>query len=275
MSDATDRYAVIGHPVGHSKSPRIHAAFAEQTGERLTYEAIEAPLEGFAETVRGFFAADGRGLNVTVPFKEQACALADTRSPAAERAGAVNTLARVDGITEGHNTDGIGLVRDLTVNQGIGLAERTILVVGAGGAVRGILEPLLAAGPARVVIANRTAERATELAGAFAELGPVEGCGLETIPGHPFDLVINGTAASLEGRVPPLPEAAIGERTAVYDMVYADRPTAFMDWAREHGAALAVDGLGMLVEQAAESFFIWRGVRPRTGPVIAALREDG
>lgn len=267
-----DHYAVMGNPIAHSQSPRIHSLFAEQTGQDLDYRAILVERGGFPQAVRRFRDEGGKGLNVTVPFKQEAWELADERSVEAERAGAVNTLAfREDGGIYGHNTDGIGLLRDLTVNLGLELAHRRILVLGAGGAVRGVLEPLLAGGPERLTIANRTVERATDLAGAFADLGPIEGCGFESLAGKAFDLVINGTAASLEGEVPPLPESAMVPDTVCYDMMYAAEPTAFMRWAERHGGH-GRDGLGMLVEQAAESFLLWRGVRPETAAVIRTLR---
>ena len=270
----SDRYAVIGHPVGHSLSPLIHARFAEQTGQDLVYGAIEAPLDGFNETVHRFAAEGGRGLNVTVPFKAEAAALADRPSAAVRRAGAANTLSfGADGEIRADNTDGIGLLRDLEANLGFGLAGRSVLVLGAGGAVRGVLEPLLARRPAELVVANRTAERARALAADFADLGPVQGLGLDEVPARAFDLVLNGTAAGLAAEVPAVPVAVIGADTLAYDMMY-DRhaDTAFVAWARARGASRAADGLGMLVEQAAESFFIWRGVRPETGPVLAELR---
>lgn len=268
-----DRYAVIGNPIKHSKSPRIHAAFAEQTGEDLVYDALLGPLDGFADTVAEFRAGGGRGLNVTVPFKEQAFELADELNDRARRAGAVNTLCLEPDRIVGHNTDGIGLYRDLTANHGLDLAGKRILIIGAGGAVRGVLQPLLEAQPTEIRLANRTGAKATELAADFQDLGPITGGGLEAIPNRPVDLVINGTSASLEGKLPPLPDRLLAEGGCAYDMMYAPEPTVFMRWAEEHGAGQALDGLGMLVEQAAESFFIWRGKRPDTGPVIAMLRE--
>jgi len=269
-----DRYAVVGHPVAHSRSPWIHARFAAQTGERLRYEAIEAPPGGFAETVAAFLDAGGRGLNVTVPFKGEACALAATLSPRARRAGAVNTLrVEADGSLLGDNTDGVGLLRDLRRNHRLAVAGARLLLLGAGGAARGILAPLLAERPACLLIANRSAARAAALAEAFADLGPVAACGLEEIPPRPWDLVINATAASLHGAVPALPEGLVGPGTCCYDLVYAaGGETPFCAWAAAAGAARALDGLGMLVEQAAESFALWRGVRPSAAPVIAELR---
>jgi shikimate dehydrogenase len=268
-----DAYAVMGNPIAHSKSPLIHRLFAEQTGQRMEYRAILVDRGGFAQAVGNFQANGGKGLNITVPFKQEAWALVDERSAVAEGAGAVNTIAfRADGRLYGHNTDGLGLHRDLLVNQSAALKDKHVLVLGAGGAVRGVLEPLLGEGPARLLIANRTVERAVELAEAFAGLGAVRGCGFDELAGERFDLVINGTAASLQGEVPPLPDDLLAPGALCYDMMYAPEPTAFLAWAHAHGAARAVDGLGMLVEQAAESFLLWRGVRPETAPVIAALR---
>jgi len=270
----TDRYAVVGNPIAHSKSPQIHGLFAEKTGEDISYEALLAPRDDFAGTVRAFREAGGKGLNVTVPFKQEAWLMATVRSDAAERAGAVNTLCFLDnGLLRGDNTDGVGLLRDLTENHGVSLGDARVLVLGAGGAVRGVLQPLLAARPAEVVIANRTVDKALALAADFSDLGPVSGCGFEAIDAEGFDVIINGTSAGLAGEVPPIPDHALKAGGACYDMVYGDRPTAFVEWGRAHGAAQALDGLGMLVEQAAESFYLWRGVRPITAPVIAALRQ--
>jgi shikimate dehydrogenase len=269
----TDRYAVIGNPIAHSKSPQIHAAFAIQTGEDLSYTRILGDPDGFAEQVRAFFADGGLGLNVTVPFKEQAWRLADQRSPRAESAGAANTLIALDGGGIGaDNTDGVGLVRDLSCNHGVDLRERAILLLGAGGAARGVLRPLLEQGPLEILVANRTAAKAVGLARDLADLGPVRGCGLEALAGRRFDLVVNATAAGLDRQVPAIPDDCLAPEGVSYDMMYGDRPTAFVMWGRDHGARLALDGLGMLVEQAAESFLLWRGVRPETAPVIAALR---
>lgn len=271
-----DRYAVVGNPISHSKSPWIHARFAEQTGEALTYEALLAEPDGFADTVRTFQAAGGRGLNVTVPFKQEAYRLADAHSARAGRAKAVNTLRfEADGSRFGDNTDGVGLVRDLSLNHGASLTGSRVLVLGAGGAVRGVLAPLLAEGPAAVLIANRTAERAVALARELADLGPLSGGGYDALAGRRFDLIINGTSASLAGELPPLPPACLDEGAWCYDMAYGDGPTPFQAWARRNHAVKALDGLGMLVEQAAEAFYLWRGKRPRTGPVIEALRSGG
>lgn len=262
----TDRYAVFGHPIAHSKSPQIHASFARQTGQDMSYEAILAPRDGFAASVAAFIAAGGRGANVTVPFKEEAYRLASRLSPRAQHAGAVNTLVFDDGIL-GDNTDGAGLVADLTRNLRCALAGKRILLVGAGGAARGVIDPLLDQTPAELVIANRTVSRAQELADRFGR--GVRACGFDALD-MPFDLVINATAASLAGELPPLSPRIFTAGTLAYDMMYG-RDTPFLAFARSHGAATA-DGLGMLVEQAAEAFYLWRGVRPDTAPVIAALR---
>ena len=270
----TDRYAVIGNPIEHSKSPFIHRRFAEQTAQDLSYERILGDLEYFAGDVRDFFSSGGKGMNVTVPFKEQAWRLADELGTEARTAGAVNTLTSLeDGRIRGDNTDGIGLVRDLQQNLGLDLADRRILLLGAGGASRGVARPLLEQGPKLLLIANRTASRALDLAEQLGSFGTVEGCGLDALNGRQFDLVINGTAAGLAGKIPDIPPDCLAEGAWAYDMMYAVEPTAFVKWAREHGAAHAVDGLGMLVEQAAESFFLWRGVRPDTETVIEELKE--
>ncbi|HHH38035.1 MAG TPA: shikimate dehydrogenase [Sedimenticola sp.] len=272
----TDRYAVIGNPIEHSKSPQIHAAFARQTGQAMTYDRLLGSSDAFSTQVRAFFGSGGRGLNVTVPFKEAAWELADELSERAQSAGAVNTLIPLPGgRLRGDNTDGVGLVRDLTRNQGLDLAGKRVLLLGAGGASRGVGRPLLESGPGRLLIANRTREKALALAALLAPYGPVAGCGLDTLGEERFDLVINGTAAGLQGEVPRLPAGLIAEGGWCYDMMYGDTPTAFVRWARAQGAARALDGLGMLVEQAAESFRLWRGILPQTRPVIEALRGKG
>lgn len=270
----TDRYAVIGNPIEHSKSPLIHAAFARQTGEDIEYERILGSLDDFAGDVRRFTQQGGRGLNVTVPFKEQAFELADALSERARRAGAVNTLSLDDATVRGDNTDGVGLVRDLGCNHRFNFGGARILLLGAGGASRGVLFPLLGEEPASITIANRTASRAHELA-AMAGDARVTGCGLDELTGLAFDLIVNGTAAGLKGEVPAIPDDCLRPGGWTYDMMYSSEPTAFVRWGQAHGAARALDGLGMLVEQAAESFHIWRGVMPDTGPVIEELRRAG
>ncbi len=271
----SDSYAVMGHPVAHSKSPRIHAAFARQTGQDIEYRAIEVAPGRFPAAVGEFRAAGGRGLNVTLPFKQEAFALAAECSLRAARARAANTIGfREDGQVWADNTDGVGLVRDLTVNLGLTLRDRRLLLLGAGGAARGVLAPLLAEGLTALVIANRTRARGEALAADFADAGPVSACDFPDLRGERFDLVVNATSASLQGELPPLPEGLFAAAGWGYDMMYGDAPTAFVRWSLGHGAAGASDGLGMLVEQAAESFYLWRGVRPETRPVIAALRMD-
>lgn len=268
----TDRYCVFGSPITHSKSPLIHAEFAHQTQQAIEYTAQEAPLDGFAGAWRAFIDAGGRGANVTVPFKGDAFALCDTLSHRARRAGAVNTLILGgNGRTYGDTTDGVGLVRDLTYHR-VALAGKRILVVGAGGAVRGILEPLLAEQPCDIVVVNRTAAKAEQLARDFADLGAISGGGFDALSGQ-FDLVINGTSASLTGDLPPLPEELFTANAWAYDMMYGAEPTVFLQWAGPRGAKL-LDGLGMLIEQAAESFFLWRNVRPETAPVREKLRQS-
>ncbi|SEL43121.1 shikimate dehydrogenase [Ectothiorhodospira marina] len=266
-----DHYAVIGHPIGHSKSPQIHTLFARQTGQDMVYEAVLAPEDDFSGTVRRLVDAGYRGFSVTVPFKHEAFELADTLTDRARRAGAVNTLTvTADGLN-GDNTDGLGLVADLK-RQPTPLAGSRILLLGAGGAVRGVLAPLLAEGPARLHIANRTAAKAQALARDFADLGPVSGGGLGALAVESYDLIINGTAAGLSDETPPLPAGLLAPGAGCYDMMYGDTPTAFVRWGNAQGAAWTRDGLGMLVEQAAEAFAIWRGQRPRTAPVMEALR---
>jgi len=268
------RYAVMGNPVAHSKSPEIHQQFARQFGHRIEYLRIQVDVGGFPQAVEQFRASGGGGLNVTVPFKLDAYRLSDHRSDRAEMAGAVNTLKfEADGRMFGDNTDGIGLVHDVELNLGFFLKEKQILILGAGGAVRGVLGPVLKHRPVKVVIANRTIARARDIADAFNEQGPIEVCTFENLRGKHFDIVINGTSSSLQGDLPPLPETLYARGALAYDMMYGDRPTPFMEWSALHNAAQVSDGLGMLVEQAAESYFVWHGVRPDTKPVIAALRR--
>lgn len=268
----TDHYAVFGNPIAHSKSPVIHTAFARQTGQDMDYTALLAPLDGFAECVAAFRAGGGRGANVTVPFKEEAWRLASRRTQRAEVAQAVNTLCFDGAEVLGDNTDGVGLVADLTGNLGFDLKGRRILLMGAGGAARGVIGPLLEQGPTLLFVANRTVERAVRLAEHFRDRGPVSGGGYAELAG-PYDLVINATAASLTGELPPLPEGVFAPGGLAYDMMYG-RDTPFLQRARAAGVRTA-DGLGMLVEQAAEAFYLWRGVRPQTAPVIAMLRSEG
>jgi shikimate dehydrogenase len=273
----TDRYAVIGNPVAHSQSPVIHAAFARQTGESLVYERLLAPLDGFAETAKRFFDEGGLGLNVTVPFKHDAWKFVNSHDGVAVDAEAVNTIKFVNGGLIGYNTDGIGLVTDLERNLGCSIASKRVLLMGAGGASRGVMRPVLEKRPALLVVANRTPEKARHLVGHFRNIEPFAACGIRAsaygdLTGAAFDLVINATSSGLSNDMPPLPSTAFAPGALAYDMMYG-RETPFMAFAREQGARVA-DGLGMLVEQAAESFFIWRGVRPETAPVLAALRQQ-
>lgn len=272
MTGTPDRYAVIGNPIAHSKSPDIHARFAAQTGQNIRYERLLAPLDGFAQTVRELIEQGGKGANVTVPFKLEAYALATSLTERAEAAGAVNTLKFDARVIVGDNTDGVGLVTDIMRNAGVGIEGKRILLLGAGGAARGVILPLLGQHPAELVIANRTVEKAAELASRFVQRVPVSGCGFEAVQ-NPFDIIINATSASLAADLPPIAPSVFGAGALAYDMMYGKDPTVFMRFAAQHGAT-ARDGLGMLVEQAAESFFVWRGVRPDTAPVFAELRAS-
>ncbi|MFZ4652791.1 MAG: shikimate dehydrogenase [Methylococcaceae bacterium] len=270
---APDRYAVFGHPIGHSQSPRIHALFAAATQQAMTYGAEDIPPEGFNDAISRFLGSGGRGLNITVPLKELAFLVADTLSPEAGRSKAVNTLLfSPDGHIHGDNTDGRGLVRDLTLNLGIPLKGRRILILGAGGAARGILEPLLKLEPAQVTLANRTNEKARQLAFEFEDLGPLRALAMAALQDQQYDLILNATAASLQGDVPPLPDQILAAGGCCYDLAYGKEPTPFVLWGLQQGAVLSRDGIGMLVEQAAEAFWLWRGIRPDTPSVIATLR---
>jgi shikimate dehydrogenase len=274
----TDLYAVFGNPIAHSKSPAIHAAFAAVTGEPLVYEARLAAVDGFARAISDFVAAGGKGANVTVPFKEEAFRLCTRLSERAARAGAVNTLAFKGAEIFGDNTDGAGLVRDITGNLGCALNGKRILLLGAGGAARGVMAPLLAEQPASLFLANRSADKATALIAHFADLAQqpvnvaVDAGNFAKIAGKSFDVVINATSASLSGEALPLPPAIFAAGSLAYDMMYGKGDTPFMALARQQGATQCADGLGMLVEQAAEAFFVWRGVRPQTASVLATLR---
>jgi shikimate dehydrogenase len=269
----SDRYCVIGNPIAHSKSPAIHAAFALQTGQALFYERCLAPLDGFAATVAALIAGGCKGANVTVPFKLDAAALATSLTPRAEAAGAVNTLSFAGGAILGDNTDGAGLVRDIVRNAGFAIGGKRILLLGAGGAARGVILPLLGEQPSALVIANRTRATADALVQRFAGQGAaVSACEFAELDG-PFDLVINATSASLADAMPPVPASVFWSGTLALDMMYGNKPTRFMDFASDRGAS-ARDGLGMLVEQAAEAFALWRGVRPETAELLERMRTD-
>jgi len=268
-----DRYAVMGNPVAHSQSPAIHSLFAEQTGQQLYYEPLLVAEGDFSQAVALFFAEGGRGLNVTVPFKQQAWQLAGQLTERARRGGTVNTLWKdSQGVIQGDTTDGAGLVHDLVHNQGLHIKGWRVLVLGAGGAVRSIIEPLLAQQPESLVIANRTAEKARELVAALEHTPDLLACGLDEL-NAPFDLVINGTSAGLHDGCPAFPQAIVGPDTVAYDMMYGAGQTAFNHAMLSLGASKALDGVGMLVEQAAESFLLWRGVRPQTRAVLSSIRE--
>lgn len=272
MSDNM-RFAVFGNPIKHSRSPMIHAAFAGQCDVKLEYRAVRVELNDFQRAVTAFFDAGGSGLNITVPFKEEAAAMATELTGRAARATAVNTLWRDDaGVLHGDTTDGVGLVRDMVANLGWRIQGQRVLIVGAGGAVRGILEPLMRELPASVHIVNRTVERAETLASEFAVLGKITASGYGDLAADQYDLVINANSAGLSGEMPALPPGILGERSCCYDLLYGAEPTAFMRWAAQNAAWAVSDGLGMLVEQAAEAFYVWHRSRPETQPVIQQLR---
>lgn len=267
-----DRYCVVGYPIAHSKSPFIHAAFAKATHQAMTYTAALAPVDGFNNWAQAFFAEGGKGCNVTVPFKENAFAFAQQLTPRAQLAGAVNTLARLnDGCLLGDNTDGAGLVADIR-QQGWALEGKRLLVLGAGGAVRGVLHPLLACHPASITLVNRTLSKAQHLAETFSPYGEIRACELQQLQG-PFDGVINGTSASLQGEAIALPQGLWAPKGFAYDMMYAAAGTPFLAFAQQQGVDVFADGLGMLVEQAAEAFWVWRGVRPETRSLLQQLRK--
>jgi shikimate dehydrogenase len=269
----TDHYAVIGNPISHSKSPLIHTEFAKQTGQDMDYIAREIPLDDLAGGLKQLQAEGFKGINITVPFKEQVWQQVSDKSAHADRAGAVNTLIfNNDGTMYGDNTDGIGLCRDLVDNHQVKLTGKRLLLLGAGGAARGVIEPILNYKPAELVIANRTASKANNLARLFANFGVIKGGGFEEINGQ-FDVIINATAASLKGEVPPLSNNILNDNACCYDMMYSNTDTAFITWAKQQGAAKSIDGLGMLVEQAAEAFSIWQGIKPDTKSVIDLIRN--
>ena len=269
----TDRYGVMGYPVSHSRSPVIHRLFALQTGQDIQYELLQVTPDKLETAIRQFQRTGGKGLNITVPHKSEVVRLVDHLSERASTAGAVNTLTFRESEIYGDNTDGIGLVRDLVVNLGLSVEGANVLVLGAGGATRGILGPLLELSPGSLRIANRTLDKAQVLANHFSSFGPVSACRFNVVPVDvDYDLVINATSAGLHGEAPPYPAAAVSRDTFCYDLSYGLKPTPFSTWAREQGAARSVMGWGMLVEQAAESFHIWRGVRPDTEPVLRQMK---
>lgn len=271
---AIDQYRVFGNPIHQSKSPNIHKAFAQATDQHINYQAQLVKDDEFEDTVKDFFAKGGKGLNITVPFKQRAFAMAQVLSAAAKKAEAANTLyLNAQGQLVAENTDGMGLVRDICHNLKGQLAAKRILVLGAGGAVRGVLQPVLAQLPTQVVIANRTYSKACDLAALFTDIGPIQATPMAQLKG-PFDWIINGTSASLAGDIPPLPQGLITNTSRCYDMMYSAQTTVFNEWALNQGAQQADDGLGMLVEQAAQSFNLWCGVLPPTDEVLLTLRRE-
>ncbi len=267
-----EQYAVLGNPIKHSLSPEIHSLFAQQTGKKLIYRKLEAPLHGFKQYLEKLHADGYSGLNITVPFKTQAWELAEHKTERATVAGAVNTLTRTETGWQGDNTDGVGLVHDL-IHQNIEIKDKHILILGAGGATRGVLLPLIREQPASLHIANRTAQKAIDLAAHFATFGSVTGSGLSDSIEHSYDVIINATAASLKGEIPDIPDNCLSVGGSCYDMFYSSSPTAFVNWGLQHTAAVSADGLGMLVEQAAASFYLWHGIKPDSTVVITTIRE--
>ncbi len=274
LDSSVSNYAVFGNPIKHSKSPQIHTLFARQTDIPLHYQAIEVPSDRFDENVRYFASLNGKGLNITVPFKEEAYALCDSLTPRAKTSGSVNTIwfdehEKIYGDT----TDGKGLINDLTINHAVDLKNKSILILGAGGSVKAILEPICEQNPKNIIIANRTVSRAEELANIFTNFKNIEACSFDDLSSSSFDIIINGTSLSLAGELPPISSTVITSDTCCYDLMYSDTETIFMSWCSDQGASKVIDGLGMLVEQAAESFLIWHGVKPETAPVIKSLRS--
>ncbi|PKG81257.1 shikimate dehydrogenase [Colwellia sp. 75C3] len=267
-----DQYRVFGNPIEHSRSPDIHHIFASKSQQNINYQKQLVDIDGFSNAVADFIHQDGKGANVTVPFKEQALALADELTDRASLAGAVNTLTFKEGKIFGDNTDGAGLVQDLITNN-VSLKNSRILLLGAGGAARGVLLPLLAQGPHSIVIANRTVSKADTLCQHFAD-SRLSALGYQDLEQLSFDVIINATSASLSGHLPPISTSIISQNVVCYDMVYGKDETPFLKWAKEHGAIKVIDGLGMLVGQAAVSFEVWRGVTPEVQPVIAKLRAS-
>jgi shikimate dehydrogenase len=273
--NSTDLYAVFGRPINHSKSPQIHTLFAKQTQQNLTYQTKEVGADIFETSVNDFFSKGGKGLNCTVPLKELAYQFADKLTPRAEFAKAVNTLAlQPDGSILGDNTDGCGLVRDLMTNHQIEIKEQRILILGAGGASRGIISPIMQQKPKKIVIANRTVEKSIALAIEFQDLGIINGCGFADLAQQQFDLILNATSASLSNQLPPLVDNLLAKNGYCYDLAYANEPTAFVRWGIENKALKSLDGLGMLIEQAAEAFYIWRGIRPDTENIINLFNQE-
>lgn len=274
LDRSVSNYAVFGNPIKHSKSPQIHTLFAKQTGIALHYQSIEVPIDKFAEYAEFFASQGGIGLNITVPFKEDAYSFCTSLTQRAELCGSVNTIRFDEQLkSSGDTTDGRGFINDLRINHQISIKDKAVLILGAGGSVKAILEPLCEQQVAQITIANRTVSRAEELADKFSELGNITACSYSDLATQSFELIVNGTSLSLMGELPAIPETVINKDTCCYDLMYSDTTTVFMQWAAELGAAKVMDGLGMLVEQAAESFSIWHGVKPETVSVINSLRK--
>lgn len=277
LDSSISNYAVFGNPINHSKSPQIHSLFAKQTGISLNYQAIEVPVDSFSEYVKLFAEEGGKGFNITVPFKGDAFSLCNTLTERAKKSASVNTIWFDDKKTiHGDTTDGKGLLNDLTVNHCLELENKSILILGAGGSVRAILEPLCEQKPKEIMIANRTVSKAEQLVTLFSDDTDIKACSYDSLRKitQAFDLIINGTSLSLSGKLPDIPAMVINNKTSCYDLMYSDTDTVFMQWAKEQGALKVMDGLGMLVEQAAEAFLIWHGVLPETKPVITLLRQS-
>lgn len=270
---STDNYAVFGNPVKHSQSPVIHTHFAGQFGIELSYQAIEVPIDHFNAYLQAFFSQSGKGLNITVPFKEEACSICDVLTDRAKRAVSVNTVWFSGDAIHGDTTDGQGLINDLIDNNRISITGKSVLILGAGGTVKSILQPLSEQKPKHIIIANRTVSRAVALAEKFCADVVVQGCGYEALVNTDVDLIINATSLSLDGKLPPLPQHILNRNACCYDLMYSNTATVFMKWAHAHGASIILDGLGMLVEQAAESFRVWHGIKPDTKPVIEKIRN--
>lgn len=276
LDSTVSNYAVFGNPISHSKSPRIHTLFAKQTGISLKYQSIEVPLDNFKEYLESFSQQNGKGLNITVPFKGEAFSLCNVLTERAKLSCSVNTIWFEENHIYGDTTDGKGLINDLTINNQIEIKNKSILILGAGGTVRAILEPLCQQSPEKIIIANRTLSKAEQLVNVFSKYADIKAYSYDQLKEYAqsFDLIINATSMSLNGMLPDIPKTTINKNTSCYDLMYSDADTVFMQWAKQQGAQKVMDGLGMLVEQAAEAFLIWHGIKPETKSVIELLRKS-